>query len=85
MLNISNMPWASFALLEERVMYISDNLALKRSKRDTGVMRYGFELVTIEMDFNQGRSVKAQLSRAVNDSISFIHPRYSFSQGPGWL
>ena len=81
MLNLSNMPWAQFSLTEERVLYISDNLALKRRKRDTGIMRYRFELVTNLMDFNTGRSVKAQISRAVNDSMTFIHPRYSYSQG----
>ena len=81
MLNISNFPWAEFNLTEERVLYVRDTLALKRRKRDTGIMRYRFELVTIPMPFSQGRSLKAQLSRAVNDTLSFIHPRYSYTQG----
>lgn len=81
MLNITDFPWAEFNLTEERILYISDNLALKRRKRDTGIMRYGFELVTRAMPFNEGRRIKAQLSRATNDSLTFVHPRYSYTAG----
>ena len=81
MLNISDFPWAECNMVENRNLYVSDNLALKRNKRDTGVMRYEFELVTIEMDFQQGREIKAKLSRATTDSMSFVHPRWSYSSG----
>ena len=81
LLNISDFPWAECAIVENRVMFQTDSLSLKRSKRNTGVMRYEFELVTIRMDMTQGRGIKAKLSAAVNDTIYFVHPRLSFTQG----
>ena len=83
MLNISNFPWAEFALIENRVEYKGDSLSLKRNSRSTGILRYEFELTTIDMDLSQGRGVKAKLSRAkdINDLITFIHPRKSYTQG----
>lgn len=83
MLNISNFPWAEFAMSENRVEYINDSLSLKRNRRSTGAMRYELELVTVDMDMAQGRRIKAQLSRAkdTNDLLSFIHPRLSYTQG----
>jgi hypothetical protein len=80
-LNISNFPWADCTIEENRVMYISDSLSLKRSKRNTGIHRYEFELVTIDIDLKEGRSVKAKLSAAVDDTLMFIHPRLSYSAG----
>ena len=83
MLNISNFPWAEFAMAENRVEYVSDSLSLKRNRRSTGVMRYELELTTIDMTMAQGRRIKAQLSRAKdnNELLSFIHPRLSYTQG----
>ena len=83
MLNISNFPWAEFALIENRVEYKGDSLSLKRNSRSTGILRYEFELTTIDMDMSQGRGIKAKLSRAkgINDLITFIHPRLSYTQG----
>jgi len=84
LLNISNsagFPWAECSITENRLMYVSDSVSLKRSKRNTGVHRYEFELVTNDMPMSQGRGVKAKLSRAVDDTLLFVHPRLSFSQG----
>lgn len=83
MLNISSFPWAEFAMTENVVEYVSDSLSLKRTVRSTDILRYEFELVTIDMDMTQGRGIKAQLSRAKrkNDALVFIHPRLSFTQG----
>lgn len=64
---------------EERNLYISDNLGKKRSKRGTDAHRYAFELVTIDMDMKEGRKRKAQLSRAVDDTLLFVHPRLSYT------
>lgn len=81
MLDISNFPWAECSITENRVIYQSDSLALKRAKRTTGVMRYEFELVTIDMDMKQGRGLKAKLSAATDDTLYFVHPRLGYSQG----
>jgi len=84
LLNISNsagFPWAECSITENRLMYVSESVSLKRSKRNTGVHRYEFELVTNDMPMTQGRGVKAKLSRAVDDTLLFVHPRLSFSQG----
>lgn len=81
MLNISSFPWAECAITENRSLYISDSLSLKRTKRSTGNHRYEFELVTNEMPIKQGRSVVAQISRATNDTLTFIHPVLSYSVG----
>lgn len=81
MLNISQFPWAECAITENRVMYQNDSLALRRTKRGTGIHRYEFELVTVEMEMKIGRGVMAKLSGAVNDTISFVHPRLSFTEG----
>jgi len=62
-------------------MYQSDSLSLKRTKRNTGTHRYEFELVTIEMPTKQGRGYKAKLSAAVDDTLTFIHPRLSYAEG----
>lgn len=81
MLDISNFPWAECTLSENRVMYQDDSVSLKRNKRDTGVMRYEFELVTIDMDTNVGRRMMAKLSAHASDVLSFIHPRLSYTMG----
>lgn len=81
MLDISNFPFAECVITENRIANVSDSLALRRSRRDTGVHRYEFELVTIDMDLKQGRNIKAKLSAAVNDTLEFIHPRLSYSGG----
>jgi len=84
LLNISNnvgFPWAECSITENRLMYVSDSVALKRSKRNTGIHRYEFELVTNDMPMAQGRGIKAKLSRAVDDTLLFVHPRLSYSQG----
>lgn len=81
MLDISNFPFAECTITENRIANVSDSLALRRSRRDTGVHRYEFELVTIDMDLKQGRNIKAKLSAAVNDTLEFIHPRLSYSGG----
>ena len=81
MLNISDFPWAECSIKEERVMYISDSLSLSRSKRNTGKHRFEFELVTVDMEMDQGREVKAELSGAVDDILYFVHPRLSYSRG----
>ena len=81
LLNISDFPWAECSMTENRVMYQTDSLSLKRSKRNTGVMRHEFELVTIDMKMTQGRGVKAKLSAAVDDTLLFVHPRLSYLQG----
>lgn len=84
LLNISNsagFPWAECSITENRLLYVADSIGLKRSKRSTGVHRYEFELVTNDMPMTQGRGVKAKLSRAVDDTLFFIHPRMSYSQG----
>jgi len=84
LLNISNnagFPWAECSITENRLMYVSDSVGLKRSKRNTGVHRYEFELVTNDMPMTQGRGIKAKLSRAVDDTLLFVHPRLSYSQG----
>lgn len=62
-------------------MYQADSLSLKRSKRNTGVMRYEFELTTIDMDLKQGRRHMAKLSAAVDDTLGFVHPRLSYTEG----
>jgi len=84
LLNISNnvgFPWAECSITENRLMYVSDSVGLKRSKRNTGVHRYEFELVTNDMAMTEGRGIKAKLSRAVDDILLFVHPRLSYSQG----
>lgn len=84
LLNISNnvgFPWAECSITENRLMYVSDSVGLKRSKRNTGVHRYEFELVTNDMGMTEGRGIKAKLSRAVDDILLFVHPRLSYSQG----
>lgn len=81
MLNISNFPWAECSITDNRVMYQSDSLSLRRTKRDTGILRYEFELVTTQMDMTEGRGVKAKLSAAASDTMLFIHPRLSYTQG----
>ena len=81
MLDISNFPWAECAITENRVMYQNDSLSLRRTKRGTGTHRYEFELVTVEMEMKVGRGVMAKLSAAVDDVITFVHPRLSFTQG----
>ena len=84
LLNISNnagFPWAECSITENRLMYVSDSVGLKRSKRNTGVHRYEFELVTNDMAMTEGRGIKAKLSRAVDDTLLFVHPRLSYSQG----
>lgn len=81
MLDISNFPWAECTISENRTLYQDDSLSLKRSKRNTGNHRYEFELVTIDMDMKVGRGVKAKLSAAVDDTLTFIHPRLSYAQG----
>lgn len=84
LLNISNsagFPWAECNIIENRRLYISDSIGLKRSKRGTNTHRYEFELVTNEMPIQQGQAVLAKLSRAVDDTLSFVHPRMSYSNG----
>lgn len=81
MLDISNFPWAECSISENRIMYIGDSLSLRRKKRNKGIQRYEFELVTIDMEMRQGRGVKARLSAAVDDVLTFVHPRLSFAQG----
>ena len=62
-------------------MFVADSVGLKRSKRNTGIHRYEFELVTNDMPMTEGRGVKAKLSRAVDDTLLFVHPRLSFVRG----
>lgn len=81
MLNISDMPWAECTITENRTLYMDDSLSLKRSKRNTGNHRFEFELVTVDMEMSVGRSVKAKLSAAVDDTLTFVHPRLSYAQG----
>tara|TARA_R110002049_G_scaffold81910_3_gene208311 strand:+ start:6767 stop:7354 length:588 start_codon:yes stop_codon:yes gene_type:complete len=81
MLDISNFPWAECAITENRTDYRADTLALRRKSRSTGVHRYEFELVTVEMELKVARGVKAKLSAATDDTITFIHPRLSYCQG----
>lgn len=81
MLNISDFPWAECSINDNRVMQTSDSISLRRTKRDLGILRYEFELVTTDMDMAQGRGIKAKLSAAANDTLLFKHPRLSFSQG----
>jgi hypothetical protein len=84
LLNISNnagFPWAECSITENRLMYVSDSVGLKRSKRNTGIHRYEFELVTNDMAMTEGRGIKAKLSRAVDDTLFYVHPRLSYSQG----
>lgn len=81
LLDISNFPWAECTISENRVTYQGDSLSLKRNKRDMGILRYEFELVTIDMEMSLGRKVKAKLSKATKDTLVFIHPRLSYSQG----
>ncbi len=81
MLDISNFPWAECSISENRVIYQSDSLNLKRSSRDTGVHRYEFELVTIDMDMKIGRGIKAKISAATGETLLFTHPRLGYSQG----
>lgn len=81
LLNISSFPWSECAIDDNRIAYTSDSLSLKRSRRDTGIMRYEFELVTIDMALNIGRGVKAKLSAAVDDTLLFVHPKLSYTQG----
>ena len=81
MLDISNFPWAECSISENRIIYQSDSLSLKRSKNDTGTHRYELELVTIDMDMKVGRGLKAKLSAATDDTILFTHPRLGYSQG----
>lgn len=81
MLNISNFPWAECTISEERVNYRSDSLSLRRTTRDTGIMRYAFELVTIDMDWREGRRRMAQLSKENTGTLLFVHPRLSYADG----
>lgn len=81
LLDISDFPWSECAISENRVMHINDSLSLKRTKRNTGAHRYEFELVTYEMDSREGRGYMAKLSAAVDDTLTFIHPRFSYSHG----
>jgi hypothetical protein len=81
MLDISNFPWAECAITENRVQYVADTLALRRNKRGTGIHRFEFELVTVEMEMEVGRRIKAKLSGAINEVMVFTHPRLSFIQG----
>jgi len=81
MLDISSFPWAECSISENRVIYQSDSLNLKRSSRDTGVHRYEFELVTIDMDMKIGRGIKAKISAATGETLLFTHPRLGYSQG----
>ncbi len=84
MLNISNFdlfPWAECNFRENRKAYISDSISLKRTKRSTGIFRYEFELITVEMEERVGLAVMAKLSRAWNDTLTFIHPRWSYTSG----
>jgi len=75
------MPWSEFSIKDVRVMYISDSLSKRRTFRDTGVLRYEIELTTHEMKDRIGRGVKAKLSKAHNQVMTFIHPRRGFTQG----
>ena len=81
LLDITSFPWSECAIDDVRVAYISESLSLKHSRRDTGVMRYEFELVTIDMALNIGRGVKAKLSAAVGDTLLFVHPKLSYARG----
>ncbi len=81
MVNISDIPWSEFAISDVRVTYISDSLSKRRTFRDTGVLRYEIELTTQEMKDRIGRGVKAKLSRAHNQVMTFVHPRRGFTQG----
>lgn len=79
--NSAGFPWASCAITENRILYVRDTLALKRKKRNLGKHRYEFELTSNDMDLELGRKIKAKLAKAVDDTLSFVHPRLSFSQG----
>lgn len=79
--DISNFPWTEFNLIENRSEYIGDTLGLRRKKRTRGIHRFEFELVTVEMEQSVGRGVKAQISDACDGTLTFIHPRLSYSQG----
>jgi hypothetical protein len=81
LLNITDFPWAECAIVENRNLYVSDSLSLKRSKRGTGIHRYELELVTVEMDLAEGRGIKAKLSAAVDDVLIYVHPRLGFCRG----
>ncbi len=81
MLDISNFPWASCGMKENRIMFQGDSLALKRTKLNTKVHRYEFELVTIDMEMKNGRAVMAKLSAAAADTLVFVHPRLSYAEG----
>ena len=81
MLNISSFPWAECSITETRDLYIADSVGMKRFKRSTGIHRYDFELVTHDMKMKVGRGVMAKLSKAVDDTLLYVHPRLSFSQG----
>lgn len=81
MLNISDFPWAECRMIDERIIYQKDNLALRRKTRKTDVLRYSFEFITISMDLDIGRSVKAKLSAAAADVIQYVHPRLSYCMG----
>lgn len=81
MLDISNFPWAECAITENRMLYVSDPLSLKRKKRGTGKHRYEFELVTVQMPTRKGIGVMAKLSAATESTLKFIHPVLSFSTG----
>lgn len=81
MLDISNFPWTECAITENRTDYRADTLSLRRKSRSTGVHRFEFELVTVEMELKIGRAIKAKLSAATDDIITFIHPRLSYCAG----
>tara|TARA_R110000744_G_scaffold380568_1_gene503247 strand:- start:29733 stop:30320 length:588 start_codon:yes stop_codon:yes gene_type:complete len=81
MLDISNFPWAECSITENRTDYRADTLALRRKSRSTGVHRFEFELVTVEMELKIARGVKAKLSAATDETIVFTHPRLSYCQG----
>lgn len=63
------------------VIYAADSLSLNRTTRDTGANRVEFEFVTFAMDLNVGRRAKAKLKRHKTDTLLWVHPRLSYSQG----
>lgn len=83
MLNISNFPWSECAISNKRITYRGESLSLRVNQRDNGLHRYDFELVTYDMDMDEGRSVEAQLESVIasGEPLLFVHPRLSFSRG----
>lgn len=83
-LNISDLtkfPWTECKMPDNDRIYVADSLSLNRTTRETGVTRQEFELVTISMDMELGRKVKAKLKRHKTDTLLFVHPILSYSQG----